>query len=251
MSTQNSHPLVLAFDNFLALRQYAATNPHDAAAGFAVFVASNLMRSYSQLFQDLLVLFFLKGKRNGFFVEFGATNGVNLSNTLILERDFGWKGILAEPARCWHSALKSNRHALIDTRCVWSETGCQLEFKEASLPELSTLSTLVDKDFNREGRAKGTTYTVETISLNDLLRSHNCPVEIDYLSIDTEGSELPILRAFDFEKYDVKVFTVEHNFCEPDRQQIYELLTGKGFLRLFEPFSKFDDWYIKRSTLGL
>jgi FkbM family methyltransferase len=172
------------------------------------------------------------------------------SNTFLLEQHFQWKGILAEPARCWHSALRSNRQASIDTHCVWSETGIKLEFKETEVRELSTLSSLVDKDFNREGRLQGVTYSVDSISLGDLLRSHNCPKEIDYLSIDTEGSELAILRCFDFEEYEIKIMTVEHNFCVPDREQLNELLTGKGFIRLFEPFSKFDDWYVKRSLLG-
>ena len=120
-----------------------------------------MMRSQSQLFQDLFVVFFLQGKRNGFFVEFGATDGRGLSNTFILERDFQWNGILAEPARCWHAALKSARRAAIDTRCVWSESGQTLEFKETDLKELSTLTNLADRDFNREDRTKGTTYPVQ------------------------------------------------------------------------------------------
>ena len=251
MSAPNPHPLVAAFDGLLALRPYAAANPSDVAAQFAAFCGANLMRSRAQLFQDLFVVLFLRGKRNGFFVEFGATNGTDLSNTLLLEREFQWNGILAEPARCWHLALKTSRRAAIDTRCIWSETGATLEFKETELQDLSTLSSLVDRDFNRGGRLKGTFYAVETISLNDLLKVHNSPREIDYLSIDTEGSELAILQAFDFSPYDIKIITVEHNFCEPDRQEINLLLTGRGFVRLFEPFSKFDDWYIKKSILGL
>lgn len=169
----------------------------------------------------------------------------------MLERHFGWKGLLAEPARCWHAALEANRKASIDTRCVWTETGAQLEFKETEKAEFSTLTNLVDNDFNKSSRVNGTTYFVETISLNDLLEAHSAPREIDYLSIDTEGSELAILQAFNFADYDIKLMTVEHNFVEPNRQEVFRLLSGKGFVRLFEQLSQFDDWYANRLLLGL
>ena len=249
------HPVIVSFERLREIREtilrYRKTNPGDAAGMFVNFCAANLLNSPAQLFQDLLVIFFLKGKRNGFFVEFGATNGVDLSNTVSLERNLQWKGILAEPAKCWHAALKNNRSAAIDTRCVWSQSGAKLEFKEAELAELSTLNDLVDKDFNKVGRVNGTTYSVDTVSLNDLLKAHNCPREIDYMSIDTEGSELPILQAFDFSAYDIKIITVEHNFVEPNRQQIHDLMTANGMVRVFEPLSQFDDWYIKHSIVGL
>jgi len=250
MTGPNIHPLVSAFDNLIALREYATANPSDGGAQFVTFCAANLRHSHSQLFQDLFVIFCLKGKRNGFFVEFGATDGIDLSNTIVLERNFEWKGILCEPARCWHTALKSNRRAMIDTRCVWAQSGCRLEFREVERRDFSTLNAFADKDFHRDERRKGITYEVDTISLNDLLVHHNAPKEIDYLSVDTEGSELEILRAFDFGKYDVKIMTVEHNFQEPDRKLLNELMAANGFLRVLEGFSKFDDWYVKRSLAG-
>jgi FkbM family methyltransferase len=251
MNTGIQHPVIAAFKNLLGLREFAHSNPQDVGASFVMFCSANVARSRSQLFQDFFVMFVLKGKRNGFFVEFGATDGLYLSNTVILERDLQWRGILAEPATCWHAALKRNRSAMIDHRCVWSRTGAKLTFKETEIKEVSTLLSLVDTDFNRDNRVKGTTYTVETISLNDLLKVHKSPSQIDYLSIDTEGSELEILRAFKFDDYEIGIITVEHNFREPDRQTIYDLLTSKGYVRLFEAFSKFDDWYVKRSIVGL
>ena len=255
MNQQKPHPFVACFDGLLGIRdtarRYVKENPNDPGGHFTNYCAINFMNSHAQLFQDLLVIFLLKGKRDGFFVEFGATNGRDLSNTFALEQRLGWGGILAEPAKRWHTALKANRKAAIDTRCVWSETGAQLEFKETEIAEFSTLSSLVDKDFNKSGRVKGTTYLVDTVSLNDLLKTHNAPREIDYLSIDTEGSELPILQAFNFTDYDIRIVTVEHNFVEPNRHEVFKLLTAKGFVRLFKPLSKFDDWYVKRSMLGL
>ena len=72
---------------------------------------------------------------------------------------------------------------------------------------------------------------------------HGAPSKIDYLSIDTEGSELEILRAFDFDKHAISVITCEHNFSS-QRSEIYELLISQGFIRVFEGFSRWDDWYI-------
>jgi FkbM family methyltransferase len=249
--TNDTQQPFFSFDSILALRRFVfvQANKVDFGSSFIQFCGANLVRSRSQLFQDLLVVFLLKGKRSGFFVELGAANGHHDSNTVILERDFQWKGILAEPAKCWHSVLKSNRSAVIDERFVWSQTGAMLPFKETEDPYLSTLTKFVDADFNREGRIRGKTYQVETISLNDLLKAHNCPKQIDYLSIDTEGSEIEILRGFNFEKYNVGIITVEHNFREPDRQMIFDLLIPKGFVRLFEDFSKFDDWYVKQPII--
>jgi hypothetical protein len=125
MNTDTQHPVIAAFENLLRLRDFAHSNPQDVGASFVMFCSANVAHSRSQVFQDLFVVFVLKGKRNGFFVEFGATDGLNLSNTVILERDRQWRGILAEPAICWHAALKRNRSAMIDHRCVWSQTGAK------------------------------------------------------------------------------------------------------------------------------
>jgi hypothetical protein len=82
-----------------------------------------------------------------------------------------------------------------------------------------------------------------TISLKDLLLESNAPKEIDYLSIDTEGSEYRILEAFDWNEYRFHVITVEHNFSE-ERVLISELLKSVGYKQVYVELSKFDDWYI-------
>ena len=64
--------------------------------------------SKSELRQDLFALSEVGFKENGFFVEFGATNGIDLSNSYLLETEFGWDGILAEPAKKWHEKLIVN-----------------------------------------------------------------------------------------------------------------------------------------------
>jgi len=216
--------------------------------GFINFCSHKVLKSKSQIFQDLFILYFFNEKKNGFFVEFGATNGVDLSNTFLLEKNYEWEGIVAEPGRIWESELKKNRNCYIDTRCVWTTSGNTMKFNETTVAELSSLHLFSNEDFLSTQRIQHATYDVTTVSLNDLLLNYKAPFEIDYLSIDTEGSELEILQAFDFEKYCIKVITVEHNFTLK-RQQIFELLSEKGYQRVFSKISLFDDWYIKNNFL--
>lgn len=203
-----------------------------------------LRKSKSQLRQDLFVLSELNFKTNGYFVEFGATNGVDLSNTRLMEKDFGWTGILAEPAKCWHKDLKNNRSANIETNCVWKDSHSTLTFNEVDVAELSTINSFSDTDGHRETRKQGKTYDVKAISLNDLLSKYNAPKQIDFLSIDTEGSEFDILSNFDFSKHTFQVITCEHNYT-PMREKIFSLLSSYGYERRFENLSKWDDWYVK------
>jgi len=207
-----------------------------------------LPKSKSQLRQDLLVLCLEDFKRNGFFVEFGATNGVDLSNTYLLETEFGWNGILAEPAVCWQSELKLNRKANIEEKCVWSSSGNFLEFHQTPNAELSTVSLFQHTDLHKAERINGNKYIVETISINDLLSKYNAPRCIDYLSIDTEGSEFEILDSLDFKKYSFSVITCEHNFTS-QRERIHGLLESHGYSRILSEISQFDDWYVKSDLI--
>ncbi len=211
---------------------------------FLTYTINHYNQSKAQIFQDLFVLFMSGEKCEGYFVEFGATNGLTLSNSYLLETAFAWNGILAEPARKWHDALLKNRCCAIETQCVWSKSDEQLDFNETPEGELSTIDIFSKADGHSKSREKGDHYKVKTISLNDLLEKHHAPYHIDYLSVDTEGSELSILQHFDFSKYEIKIITVEHNFTA-DREKIYSLLRSKGYDRVLEKFSQWDDWYIK------
>ena len=76
-----------------------------------------------------------------------------------------------------------------------------------------------------------------------MLKQFEAPKLIDYLSIDTEGSEYKILQAFDFDLYKFKVITCEHNFGK-NREKIFNLLIRNGYSRKFEHISKYEDWYV-------
>jgi FkbM family methyltransferase len=201
-------------------------------------------RSKAQLRQDIFVLAELGQKRHGYFVEFGATNGVDLSNTWLLEKEYGWTGILSEPAVVWQNALRENRSCIVDTRCVWTSSDRVADFSQTEVPELSTLQQYEASDMHRDHRKNATHYGVQTVTLLDLLETNGAPRDIDYLSIDTEGSEFEILNGFDFDRFHFSVITCEHNYT-PMRQKIHDLLTSKGYRRKFEHLSCWDDWYVK------
>jgi len=203
-----------------------------------------LRHSRSQLGQDLFVLTEVGFKQNGYFVEFGATDGVDGSNSWLLEKQFAWSGVVAEPATRWHQQLKLNRNCIVETDCVWSESNSVLTFNEADLGEYSTIDSFSASDLHGRDRVAGKKYDVNTISLEGLLEKHGAPRQIDYLSIDTEGSEYAILSNFNFDKYQFRVITCEHNFT-PARDKIHDLLTRNGYLRKLRFGSFFDAWYVK------
>lgn len=110
-----------------------------------------LTKLRSQLGQDLFVLSHTNYKKEGYFVEIGATNGLDLSNTYLLETEYSWSGILVEPARVWEKHLKANRpNASISTLCVWKDSSQSLTFHEADVPELSTIDLFTHKDGTRD-----------------------------------------------------------------------------------------------------
>jgi FkbM family methyltransferase len=199
--------------------------------------------SKSQLGQDLLALIGSGAKKPGFFVEFGSADGVALSNSFLLEKELGWSGILCEPSRSWHEDLKRNRSCIVDTRCVYSRTGEQISFSENYIGELSGITEFTGDD--KHGILDRTTasYQVETISLLDLLKHHNAPRHIEFLSVDTEGSEFEILNAFDFSQYTFGAICVEHNYLE-NRPEVKQLLIANGYRQVYPELSDFDDWFV-------
>jgi len=246
--TPNPKKTITRVDIFNALTTLRHESHHrpilDEEEKFLQFCSLNQHQSRAQLFQDLFVLYALQGKRGGYFVEFGATDGVQINNTVLLERNYGWAGVVAEPARFWHERLHSNRKCFISTDCVWRTSGKILTFNETPDRELSTINELSESDDHRSNRVNGERYQVHTVSLMDLLGQANAPTIIDYMSIDTEGSEFEILNAFDFQSYDVRVFTVEHNYTH-NRAKLHDLFTRNGYIRKFETLSQWDDWYVR------
>ena len=192
--------------------------------------------SISQIKQDIKVLEFYKNKRDGYFVDIGANDGITISNTYLLEKDYGWKGICVEALPDKFQELVKNRKSININKAVYNTTGEILDFTSDNL--LSGVSKNIDR--HTEVLTKPT-IKVETITLNDILDQNNAPNFIDYLTLDTEGSELIILNSVNLDKYKFGLIHLEHNGVEPRRTDMRNLLLSKGYKYLGE--NQFDDEY--------
>ena len=224
-----------------------ADRPGKTLQRFRDFALPHVAIYQGQVMQDLWALYELDGKREGFFVDFGATNGTTMSNSLILERNFDWTGIVAEPNPVFHENLARSRGCHISHKCVHSVSGETMDFIMAARPMFSRLEAASDGLEFAEGGIDDR-IAVATITLNDLLDEYDAPEVIDFISIDTEGSELDIMSQFDFSRRHVRLFAIEHNH-EERRDDILALMTANGYVRRLPELSKFDDWYIHESDI--
>ena len=208
------------------------------------------LQSKSQAFQEIFVLNKLDFKTNGFFVEFGAMDGIHASNTYLLEKEFNWHGILSEPNKTYKQKLSNNRNCYIDTNLVWKNSNSELLFSVTSRPATSTIHKYINNDHH--DRKPVDQYYIKTISLTDLLLKYNAPQVVDYLSIDTEGSEFDILNNLNFEKFKFRIITCEHNFNK-NREQIEILLNKNGYKKVISELTKgqIEDWYINSNLFNL
>lgn len=207
---------------------------------------------YSQLGQDIWILETFHYKQGGIFVDIGAYDGIKYSNTLLLEKDYQWSGLLVEPGIIGDNLFK-NRKSPIDRRCVYNQSGLIIDFAETNDSLLSGILSGFQQDEHAQSRLNNTIRHISTVTLTELCQTYNLPSYIDYISIDTEGTELDILKAHDFNRYKFGAITIEHNRVSKYKEDIRVFLESVGYTidtsARFQWLSKqsslnFEDWYI-------
>jgi len=192
--------------------------------------------SKSQIFQDLFAYFFSNCKKKGTFIEIGGGNGVDLSNTYVLEKKFKWKGVICEPDSRLHANILTKRKCFLETKPVCSSDNKNIYFYFKGLYD-----SYARLSYSPSAKK------LKSISLNNIIKKYKLGKNIDYVSIDTEGNELDIIKNFNFNKYNVKIFTIEHNFKKKIRERIFKILKKNNYQRVFKYISYMDDWYIKEN----
>jgi FkbM family methyltransferase len=184
------------------------------------------MQYKSQYQQDKIVNELLKGKRNGVFVDIGAHNGVDLSNSYFFEKELCWEGICIEPNPKAFRLLQSKRNCVCINKALSDRIGfAKFQQNYGSTSVLSGIVDSYDPDHlervtreNKEGNIVPTFIEVETDLLSNVLDEYGY-TNIDYMSIDTEGSEYDILKDFDFTKYHISVLDIEFNETTSNRSR--------------------------------
>lgn len=188
----------------------------------------------SQFKQDQFVYEnFFKNKTNGFFLDIGASDGIEYSNTYFFEKELGWKGICVEPRDQAFKDLTNNRDCICIKGCISEQEGTAQFLEVLGYAEL--LSGVYDKydprhvaRINSELVSHGGSkriIEVKCYNINKILHEHGV-THIDYLSLDTEGGELEILKSIDFETITVDVIDVENNYNDPSMRRFLE---DKGY----------------------
>lgn len=203
------------------------------------------MKFYSQAGQDKWVCEFFEYKQNGFFIEVGAYDGIQSSNTYALEKYLNWSGICIEANPDDFLRLENSRSSKNYNIAVSSYKG-QCNFANGQITYGDTQGRIINCD-----------------KLDSILEKAKCNKEIDYLSIDIEGEEYNVLQSFDFSQWTIKLMTVEHNLYlngPEQKNKLYNLLTSKNFIRVVdnalcldpnpEYYGKpYEDWYINKDYI--
>jgi FkbM family methyltransferase len=170
--------------------------------------------SFSGKEQDRWVMTIMNGRRDGYFVDLAATSGIIENNTYILERKYGWRGICIEPNRDFFQALRKNRDVVCVNYPVSSSTGEIVEFV-INGGVGGIISDDTDNNYNMRAnlistlRDRGLVVEMKTKTLESILKFYDAPSEIDYLSLDVEGSEFSVLKNFPFHEYRFMLMTIE------------------------------------------
>lgn len=191
-----------------------------------------------------------------YFVELGANDGVQQSNTLTLERYHGWKGILIEPHPGNFNKLTKNRsRSNMFENCACVNDGFPKKSIELLYSDLMTIQTegvqeipdpmnhaLEGQEFLRHEIVKA--FSAPARTLTQILETNNAPKRMEFLSLDVEGGELGVLQGLDFKKYKFDVICVETR----DEIRVRSILETNGY-SLVERISHHDYVFLEQKYL--
>jgi FkbM family methyltransferase len=199
----------------------------------------------TQLNQDVFALL-VNRFRSGFFVEIGGNDGFTLSNTIYLEEQFGWNGLLVEANPQYLDSLKKRRSKAVVAAVVEQEG--YYEFCSAGL--YGGLRSLLDKTHKKRTQ-NANSITVWGTTLRRILEENSAPELINFISIDVEGAEVPIVEQMcSLRNYRFVCGCIEYNARQADYQRITHLLKESGYRVVWEGQTQHDLFFVDEGVLA-
>ena len=169
----------------------------------------------SQVGQSKFIDNLLGKKRNGFFIEAGGYDGESHSNSLFFEIERDWTGILIEPIPSLYNKLISKkRNTFAINACIADRKPFVAKFRV-----LHVLSgrenemgdnhkNRVNKEAYKNGKNIDSYAYIPCFSLYTIMKALGV-LDVDYFSLDVEGGEWSVIKSIQFDKINIKSFTIE------------------------------------------
>ena len=204
---------------------------------------------YSQFGEDKILSTYFNNDYIGVCVEVGAYDGISGSNTYHFENR-GWETLCIEPTPESFNKCASIRKKCINC-CVSNYDSENTEYfvvrlngdNTSAISSLNIDERLIESHKHIINNIEKINVNVKT--LNNIFKETNFPKKIDFISIDTENTELDVLKGLNFDEYEINFFVIENNF---DENQVEEYLKTKNFKKLFR--NAVNDFYVNNNYIN-
>ncbi|KAF0296447.1 Protein Star [Amphibalanus amphitrite] len=213
--------------------------------------------NYGQAGQVQLILALTRNKTGGFFIETGAYDGEQMSNTLLLERSLGWRGLLIEPSRTLFPRLMTKHRRSWALHACCSQTGApfqaifrdQVDSGFSSVEDGLSAQKQSDHiiDMKKGSREELLKYPVDCYPLYTILLAMN-RTTVDFFSLDVEGVEMGVLAYLPWHLLDIKIVLAESymgGMWNPQADQMRWFMAQQGYMA----FRVMHDWlFVKKDS---
>jgi len=180
---------------------------------------------------------FFAHARRGFFVEVGANDPEQASQTWHLEQ-LGWTGILIEPQPNLAAKLRRQRHAIVH-ECACSSPGNTGKTMPFGVAGISGIHSSLNPDFFVAGSRKEGVINVPVRTLDEILVEAHAPVPLDLLSIDVESHEIEVLSGLTLSHWRPRLILIEDLAFNT---RLHRLLQSHGYKWIRR--TGFNSWYV-------
>jgi len=193
--------------------------------------------SFAQLGEDLIIDKYLKHIKKGFYVDIGAGDSNRFSNTKRFYKKC-WRGINVEPDPDSYKKLTENRKNDINLNIGIGEINAELTFYKFFPDTLSTFLRNKADSYKKQGYKFIGEIKVKIKRLDEVLLEYCGNKEIDFMSIDTEGFDIRVLKSNNWNKYKPKLIVIETtkecNSEDNVNVEIHQFLTEQGYKKVFD-----------------